>query len=534
MVGQTAERGGRAMQYLWIIGAIVGLIALLFRYGATLHHKGHLIPVLLMYVGIFGAVLIYDSERATLTGILAGLFSAPFFILFGVLLIKAERKRRPEVEQAFKNVSEARAELKELIEKRKKAKASKKPTTKRPEPHGVVFGKNGRKWVYKDEETDGHILVTGGVGSGKTSCVVIPTLRAWSESIFAIDIKGELLEHSRDYRPYIKVFNPLDDKSCGFDPFHSLRNSQNLVQDARAIAQAIVPLPPDTREPFWIENAQNIFTGSILHYFSQGFSFLDTLRKMQSVSAKSLVLELTNSHKDDVRYCVNSLVGLDSKTLSGFMAEISKNIVPLITDKNLTSALSRTRNITPEDLECGTDIFIQIPEHLLSQWKSLLTLIVNQFLRYMEQRSESDAQPILFLLDEFPRLGKISAMLDGLATLRSKKICMCLVIQSLAQLDLIYGKNERKVICDTCAYKAILGASDTETQRYFSELVGTYEKTIISRGKQYSLLGGSDTLNEHEEDKPRIKPHEFGQLDDIVLVTPKGMERVKKTPWYDE
>ena len=140
----------------------------------------------------------------------------------------------------------------------------------------------------------------------------------------------------------------------------------------------------------------------------------------------------------------------------------------------------------------------------------------------------------MFLLDEFPRLGKVNAMLDGLATLRSKRVSMCLIVQSLAQLDMIYGQNERKVIADTCAYKAILGATDADTQDYFSRLVGTYDKVMTSHGTNDNFLGlpmGKST-NTHEVEKRIIKPEEFGTLHDIVLLTPHGMIRVDKTPYY--
>jgi len=176
--------------------------------------------------------------------------------------------------------------------------------------------------------------------------------------------------------------------------------------------------------------------------------------------------------------------------------------------------------------------------------------MVNQFLTHFERRLENNKYPILFMLDEFPRLGKINSILDGLATLRSKKICICLIIQSLAQLDTIYGQDERKVISDTCAFKAVLGATDADTQEYFSRLVGTYEKSVTSHGTNktlYSLNRGIST-NTYEHEKRIIPPHEFGILDDIVLLTPFAMPldipqnsnatacfcRVKKCPYYLE
>ena len=406
------------------------------------------------------------------------------------------------------------------------------PDTASPTPHGVVFGRIGKSYITKPENTDGHVLVCGGVGTGKTSCLAIPTLRVWNNSVFAIDIKGELYEQSKSYRRSAKVFNPLDGLSCGYNPFRVLRKSSNPAQESRAIAQAIIPLPHDTREPFWIESAQNILTACILHFSGQGLSFLDTIRKIQSTPVKSLIDELCEN--PETIYFVNSFLDMEDKTLSSIMAELSKNIIPFVTDKNLISALSRTKNITPLDLECGDDIFIQIPEHLLRQWRTLLTLIVNQFLTHFEQREETGSQPILFLLDEFPRLGKVNAIIDGLATLRNRKICICLVVQSLAQLDLIYGVHERKVIADTCAYKAILGATDADTQEYFSRLVGTYDKPMTAHGTNtnpYALVSGTST-NTQDVEKRIIKPEDFGRLKDIVLLTPDEFCRVEKWAYY--
>jgi len=403
------------------------------------------------------------------------------------------------------------------------------------EPCGVVFGKQEKSYIVKPEEVDGHALVVGGVGSGKSSCIAIPTLWAWKNSVFAIDIKGELYEKTKNIRPNIKVFNPTNENSYGYDPYYFLKQSHNKAQEARAIAQAIIPLPPDIKDPFWIESAQSLFTGAILHFFSEGYSFIETLRFIQSMPQQELIQAIYASDFEEARYYVASFLVADEKTLSGIVLEISRNILPFITDRNLISCFSKKKNLTPADLEYGSDIYIQLSEHLLRQWKNLLTLIVSQFLTYFEQRSEESPTPILFLLDEFPRLGKVGAIIDGLATLRSKKITICLIIQSLAQLDLIYGTNERKVIADTCSYKAILSATDAETQEYFSRLVGTYDKEITSYGTNSSPYIGvpkGQSTNTYEQEKRIIKPEEFATLSDIVLLTPFGTLRVEKDPYY--
>jgi len=415
-----------------------------------------------------------------------------------------------------------------------------------PPTHGFVFGKHNDNYVIKPEDKDGHILVVGGVGRGKSSCIAMPTLRAWKSPVFAIDIKGELSGYARKYRPSMRIFNPQDKNAYGYDPFMFLSTSSNPAQEARAIAQAIIPLPPDTKDPFWIENAQTLLTGAVLHYSAMGYSFIDTIQEIQSNGVISLVNTLAESANKKARLCVGGLADMvdsgsnPNKTLSGIFAEVSKGIIPLVLDDDIVSALSREKIISPDDLEYGYDVFLNIPEHLLRQWKNLLSLIVNQFLLFFERRTERrDLPQILFLLDEFPRLGKIPFMMDALATLRSKKITICLILQSLAQLDMIYGKTERKVIADTCAYKAVLSATDPETQDYFSKLVGTYDRPKTSIGvSKKPLFGTATSMNENTstEDRRVIKPEEFATLDDMVLLhplVPPGFVRVMRVPWWE-
>lgn len=210
-----------------------------------------------------------------------------------------------------------------------------------------------------------------------------------------------------------------------------------------------------------------------------------------------------------------------------------------VSDSDIIDTLNRDIEISPTDLDFGMDIFIQIPEDKIEQWQSFLTLIVNSFLKSFERRNETELKenpnPILFLLDEFPRLGKVQTITNGLATLRSKQITIALFMQSMAQLDLIYGKETRQVIFDNCQYKAILRATDQETQEYLSKLVGTYEQVKKSQSTNFGALiqerKGSG-ISKTTEERRKIKSEDFGSLKDVVLLTPNGFTRVKKTPYY--
>lgn len=404
---------------------------------------------------------------------------------------------------------------------------------------GVVFGKQGGKYAVMPETADGHILIIGGAGSGKTAAIAIPTLMSWKERLFAIDIKGELYEKTKKARntEQIKVFNPTDRNTYGYDPYFMLKKSDDISSEARQLAMSVCPLPADVKDPFWIKGAQNMLTGFIVYLFGQGLNFTESMRIIKSQPVKQLVGQIMSDTDHKAIVEISQFDGMDDKTLSGVFSELSNHITVFATNDDLQRALSGEGCcITPQDLEDGYDIFCCIPEHKLEEWKDLLGMMCNQFLKTFERRGEGKKTPILFLIDEFPRLGKIETISNGLATLRSKKIHIALIVQSKSQLNAIYGKDIAEVIADNCSYKAILKASEPNTQEWCSKLVGTYDKKKVSSSYNADVMGvgKGQGMSSSTEEKRIIKPEEFAYLTDVVCVFPNGYKRLKKANYYED
>lgn len=133
-------------------------------------------------------------------------------------------------------------------------------------------------------------------------------------------------------------------------------------------------------------------------------------------------------------------------------------------------------------------------------------------------------------MDEFPRFGRIEGMASAMATLRSKGVSICLMIQSLAQLDELYGKNGRRIILDNCSYKVILGSNDPETQKALSDLAGTTPSLPWGAGvnldRKVHIAGFNLQCNSSE--KPFIQPHELAFLNDVILISPYGVYQIQK------
>ena len=88
-----------------------------------------------------------------------------------------------------------------------------------------------------------------------------------------------------------------------------------------------------------------------------------------------------------------------------------------------------------------------------------------------------------------------------LTTLRSKNVTLNVVIQSMAQLDEVYGENKRKTLVDNCDYKVILRVTEPDTQEYLSRMIGTVPTVRGGASQSYSpytdqpTRGGSGSRN---------------------------------------
>ena len=447
-------------------------------------------------------------------------------------------------------------------------------------------------YVGKPPDKDGHILIVGGAGAGKTSCIVIPTLREWKGTFFAIDVKGDLLDNVLPYmkskRP-TKVFEftknqDAEPKRCTYDPYDLLNKDDpdNVVRNAREIAQAIAPTPPQNPKEFWSNSAQTVLTGSLLYVNGleevdedgktlKG-TFNDAMELIQSKPMYELIKDISKSGNANAIKHIMQYTGLenpeDNKMIAGINAELSNNAMVFATDNRVRAAFTESDYMFRcEDLE-DHNVIMVVKEDKLDQWSRAITLVVTQIIRYLERRPEKYSEgynlpPVLLMLDEFPRLGKMDVILNAIATLRSKGVTICLAVQSIAQLDRIYGADNRRIIVDDCQYKAILNVTDPENQRYFSDMIGTIDvakKSISetvsnssgeSSGSSHSSYRSSDIQRNYSDGKsqsisssftvttslvrePIIFPHEMATLKDMLLLTPEGFCRIRKLHYFQQ
>ena len=425
---------------------------------------------------------------------------------------------------------------------------------------GVFFGldRDHGYYVGKSSTMDGHICVIGESGRGKTESIVKPTMLTFQNgSAIVFDFKDNLHKHwistARSLGKRSVVFWPDGPVgcSCHYDPLEPMRrnNSANIVAATTDLAYALIPLPDGTKEPIWIETAQNYLIGVIIYYYFLDMNFPEIMMLILNTPVTEMI---KNIMQDDVeeatlaKIFINKLTDVDPKIVSNIGMELNR-LAFFVADQNLMDLLTPTENDDLLDWEAISksvepiDVFISVPESKLDYYKPILRLMANQLIRTLEQRpqrtfsSGTELPPILVLMDEFSRLGKFPAITSGLMTLRSAGVTFAIFIQSIASLDEIYGHTTARVILDNCSYKVILGASDVESQQYLSNLVGSVATPQGSISESYNMftnqvIGYSRNIGVTLE--PVIYPQEFSSMTDVVVVSPDGYFRIDKIPYY--
>lgn len=100
---------------------------------------------------------------------------------------------------------------------------------------------------------------------------------------------------------------------------------------------------------------------------------------------------------------------------------------------------------------------------------------------------KSGPYSILFVLDEFPQMPKLTAVKDGPAVGRGMKVAYLLIGQDLGQISGKYGKDDLETIISTTAVKIVQSQNNEQTAKRFSEMVGNATIEVKSTSRQEGM-----------------------------------------------
>ena len=317
---------------------------------------------------------------------------------------------------------------------------------------GILFGKKLSLLAYSPEQDEGHILVLGPSGTGKTSALLIPTLRSWQGTALVVDISGDISANVNT--PNKIVFDPTSENCIPYDVFASINEVTDDTERQERLEQLAYLLLPDKANDseagiFFTKNGRKMITAALICYYGMDWGFVEICEFFLGHDWRSLLNDIAKQQNPIANMFISSFAGASEQNTAGCKQAADDALKLFATNDKIKNALRKVpsyeKAISPATLETSS-VYIYIPDEKLKIYGDLLRIITAQSMDYFSSRPTENKQTILFCLDEFASFGKLQ-IVESLRKLRKRRIRILVLTQSLADLDMIYGKDERKHRC---------------------------------------------------------------------------------------
>lgn len=420
-------------------------------------------------------------------------------------------------------------------------------------PSGLTVGRYMNRFVsIPFLNSPEHQLILGSPGSNKSTTLLNALLYNYNFadesdglcSVIAIDAKPELSAKSvSEARPDIRIINPTTYDSYGFNVFYGLdQNSSDdeLKERTEIIAHALIPSLSGDNEHF-SGNAQKILSGFLMYGFRKGYSFTKSIIEVMNASVGNLIAEIIEDpamqNHPKILHKIKSFDGNDSDEFASIKDTLEKDLDIFDVDTVQHCFSNNSRMVTPADLANGISVYLAIPDHLLTQYKTVFGLIMELSLKYLMSLPEEDIRdrrPIWCLVDEGGTI-YVPSLLDVAARGRSKGVQLSIVTQSFSQLESLYGDRQARSIMDCCKTTVVFSCNDSRTARDLSLWTGMYRETKTSQHHTGMIPEVFPARNISEEFRPVMDIADIKNLekDSEVLVFTKGdWFLVEKAPYF--
>ena len=345
-----------------------------------------------------------------------------------------------------------------------------------------------------------NVLVVGGSGSGKTRFWLKPNLLQCHSSYVVTDPKGSIVVEcgnallKNGYK--LKILNTINfKKSMHYNPFAYVHSEKDILK-------LVTTLMTNTKgegsggDPFWEKSERLLLTALIayLHYEApveeQNFAtLLEMLNTMQ-------VLEDDEEYQNPVDLLFeelakkkpNSFAGRQYKLYKLAAGKTAKSILISCGARLAPFDIQELRDLTMYDElqldtlgDKKTALFL-IMSDTDSTFNFLISMVYTQLFNLLCDKADDvygGKLPIHVrcLIDECANIGQIPNLEKLVATIRSREISACLVLQAKSQLKAIYKDNADTIIGNMDS-QIFLGGSEPGTLKDLSEILG--KETIDS------------------------------------------------------
>jgi type IV secretion system protein VirD4 len=349
------------------------------------------------------------------------------------------------------------------------------------------YNYQSRMLCYKGDQ---HLITVAPTGSGKNTAVQIPTLLEYDASTLVIDPKGECAIISARYRNHmghevfiLNPFNILKDEftEIGITEFHGFnplaffnKEDDNFVADVSALSEALIIT--DGNDPYWSDSARDLISCLIMYVCineKEKNRHLPKVRELLTQNEEDFLRTMLDISESDFLPMAQKsrrfLVKDDRSNSSVIATAITQTL--FLDDLKLIENLKRNDFDFLDMKKKKMTVYIVLPAKFLSAYSRWFRLLITSALDRLMSTHKKGEKPVLFMIDEFPILGRLSSIETAIGLARGYGIQIWIFIQDLHQLFHIYKTRAESFLANT-GVQQYFTPNDMETAERISKRIG--------------------------------------------------------------
>jgi type IV secretion system protein VirD4 len=413
--------------------------------------------------------------------------------------------------------------------------------------HGVLLGQDSIGYFIADGFQ--HSLLFAPTGSGKGVGFVIPNLLFWEHSVVVHDIKLENHQLTSGWRSQagqeIYVWEPSnpDGITHCYNPidFVSKKPGQ-MVDDVQKISNLIMP-----EKDFWNNEARSLFLGIVLYLLAddtKSKSFGEVVRTMRSddvVYNLAIVLDTLGDVIHPVAYMnIAAFLQKADKERSGVISTMNSSL-ELWANPLIDAATASSDFNVMEFKKKKTTVYVGLTPDNIQRLQRLMQIFYQQATEFLSRKIPDEKEEpygVMFMMDEFPTLGKMEQFKAGIAYFRGYRVRLFLIIQDTQQLKGTYEDAGMNSFLSNSTFRVTFAANNYETANLISQLCGnktveqSYNKPLF-----FDLNISTRTQNVSKVQRALLLPQEVIQLprdEQIVLIESMPPIKSLKIKYYED
>ena len=360
--------------------------------------------------------------------------------------------------------------------------------------------------LIKNKET-AHFLFHGTTGSGKTNALseLLEQIRARGDRAIIYDKGGVFLE--KFFRPgFDKLLNPLDERGEGWDLWQECRDSADFDN----LAAALIPMPPNTQDPFWVNGARAIFAATAFQMRNESSRHhLELLQYLLTADNEKIENYLKGTYAETL---VSEKIEKTAISIKSVLATYLKSLKYLHMGDNPFSIRKWIHN------EEGKEwLFISSIGDRNETLKPIIAAYLDIAINTLLSLPQNESRRIFIILDEFQSLQRLPYIKSGLAEGRKFGACFVIGAQDYPGIADIYGQNGADSISTLLNTRLMFREPDSKVAQWAARNLG---ETVLKEAREGLSYGANTmrdgiTINHQETTKQLVSYSEIMTLDDL-------------------